>query len=71
VTVPAGQTTYPVKVQASYLSCSVGHADVDTPKCDPGPRPPPLPPGTYQATLSVAVSVAHSPPPVTIHVTRL
>jgi hypothetical protein len=28
LTIPAGQSTYTVKVLASYLSCSVGHADV-------------------------------------------
>jgi hypothetical protein len=69
-TVPTGQTTYPVKVEASYLSCSVGHADGNMPRCAPGDQPPPLPPGTYQASLSVAISVAQAPPPVIIHVTE-
>ncbi|HEY0718604.1 MAG TPA: hypothetical protein VGD68_13370 [Streptosporangiaceae bacterium] len=69
VTIPAGRSVYPVKVLASYLSCSVGHADGGLPECGSGDALPPLPAGTYQATLGGITGVA-APPPVDIRVTR-
>jgi hypothetical protein len=69
LTVPVGQTTYPVQVRASYLACSVGQADGDTPKCGPGYEPPALPAGVYQAALGATAGFVLAPPPIEIHVT--
>src|ERR1700760_1243186 len=70
LTVPAGRTTYRVRVLTSYLTCSVGHADGSTPKCAPGPTMPSLPPGTYQASLDATAGFVSAPPSIQVHLTR-
>ncbi|HEX4258012.1 MAG TPA: hypothetical protein VH089_23175 [Streptosporangiaceae bacterium] len=70
LTVPTGQTTYRVRVLASYLTCSNGDAEAGIPKCAPGPKLPPLPPGTYQASLDATASFVPAPPPIQVHLTR-
>src|SRR5690242_13765813 len=48
LTIPAGKTSYTVKVQATYLSCSQGHTQPYLKPCLPGEhKMPPLPPGRY------------------------
>jgi hypothetical protein len=71
LTIPAGTSRYRVQVLASYLSCSVRHATAGTPACLPGMRMPPLPPGSYRATLYFLVTrFAPAPAPIPVQVTR-
>ena len=70
IAVPAGRTTYQVQVPATYGSCSVGHADGDTPQCDPGDKLPPLPAGAYQASLGSADGFVPGPTPIPVRVTQ-
>ena len=70
-TIPAGRFSYPVKVLASYLACSIGHPDGDLPPCLPGRKLPPLPAGTYQATLFQDSHVVPAPPTIPVRVTRV
>ena len=50
-TIPAGESSYPVTVQASYNQCSQGRAHRGIRACLPNGRPPPLPPGACHARL--------------------
>jgi hypothetical protein len=70
LTVPSGRTTYRVRVLTSYLTCSAGHADGSTPKCAPGLTTPPLPPGTYRASLDATAGFVPAPPPIPVRLTR-
>lgn len=54
--IPAGKSSYPVRVLASYLGCSVGHPGGGFPACLPGMKAPALSPGDYHATLFFLVS---------------
>jgi hypothetical protein len=68
--VPPGRTAYPVRVLASYLSCRAGHAGGGLPRCGPRHRAPPLPPGTYQASLYAVNGFVPAPEPIPVRVTR-
>jgi hypothetical protein len=63
LSIPAGQSSYPVTVAATYLQCSQGRPSNGIKACLPGGHPPPLPPGTYQAVLFQArhLAPAHLP----------
>ena len=69
LTIPAGTSTYPVTVSASYPSC-VGEPPtfVGTPACLPDGSAP-LPAGEYQAILFQDTAFVPSPPPIPVTVT--
>lgn len=64
----AGQTRYRVAVPASYSQCSQGRPRHGLKACLPGGRMPPLPPGTYQASLFQARPLVRIPPAITVRV---
>jgi hypothetical protein len=68
-TIPAGQSSYPATVQASYSQCSPGRPRGGVRACLPGGRPPPLPPGDYRARLFQDGHLVPVPPAMTVHVT--
>lgn len=71
-TIPAGNSSYPVTVRATYLACSEGHPGGGLKACLPGMKPPPLPPGTYHAKLFVQGKLfAPAPPAIPVHVTEI
>ena len=64
LTIPAGRTSYAVKIQATYLSCGQGHARAGLKACLPGKQKmPPLPPGHYKAELFTHVRQLDPTPP--------
>lgn len=69
LTVPAGISSYPVTVQASYLACNVGGPQGGFKACLPGSKLPPLPPGKYHATLFQDSQVVPEPPAIPVRVT--
>lgn len=72
ITVPDGESTYPMSVQARRNVCTNGPASSSTPTCEPDGSPPPLPPGDYEARLyqgSDPYVVVPDPPPVDVRVT--
>ncbi|MGN6790796.1 MAG: hypothetical protein ACTHJW_00255 [Streptosporangiaceae bacterium] len=71
LTIPAGKTSYAMKVQATYLSCSQGHARAGLKACLPGKQKmPPLPPGHYKAKLFTQVRrLAAAPRAIPVRVT--
>jgi hypothetical protein len=71
LTIPAGKTSYALKVQATYLSCSQGHARAGPKACLPGKQKmPPLPPGYYKAELFTHVrQLDPAPPAIPVRVT--
>lgn len=64
-TIPVGQSSYPLKVEATYSSCGQGALK----SCLPGNRMPPLPPGRYHARLFQARHVVAAPAPIPVRVT--
>lgn len=50
ITVPTGQSSFPVFVRAAYSECSQLGASPGIPACSPGSGMAPLPPGAYFAT---------------------
>lgn len=68
-TIPAGRSSYPVTVEASYSQCSQGRPQDGLKACLPGPRPPPLPPGDYRATLFQEGHLVPVPPAIPVRVT--
>jgi hypothetical protein len=69
ITIPTGKSSYPVRVLASYLACSVDHSANGLPACLPGSKLPPLPAGTYRATLFQDSHVLPAPPTIPVRVT--
>ena len=59
-TIPVGQSSYAVTVEAAYPNCVVQ---------SPCPTGQPLPPGTYEATLYQTGIEASPPAPVPVRVT--
>lgn len=66
--IPAGRSSYPVTIQATYLSCSVTGTAGGFQTCLPHMKLPPLPAGTYQATLDQP-GIVPEPPVIKIRVT--
>jgi hypothetical protein len=62
-------STFPVEISTSYEGCG----GTGVPRCRHGRDPvPPLPPGTYRTTITLAgVPDAVEPPPLTVTVTVL
>ena len=67
-TIPAGQSTYPVIVAASYSQCSQGRPSAAMKACLPDGHPPPLPAGVYRAVLFQARHVFAAPPAIAVRV---
>lgn len=68
-TIPAGESSYPATVEASYGECSPGLPQGAVRACLPNGRPPPLPAGEYRAMLFQARSLVPVPPAITVRVT--
>jgi hypothetical protein len=68
-TIPAGQSSYPVTITASYLQCSPGGPGDSSKACLPGGRMPSLPPGVYRAVLFQVRHLVPGPSPITVQVT--
>jgi hypothetical protein len=66
LTVPVGESVYPVTVSAKYQACGDGGT---LPPCGTAGDLPALPPGDYQARLYQNPVVVPAPPPVAIRVT--
>jgi hypothetical protein len=68
---PHGLTRLPTTVSTRYTLCaSDGGSSVDDPKCLPSGGAPPLPTGTYRATIEWSGPVPlPNPPPVTVVLT--
>jgi hypothetical protein len=73
LTIAVGKTSHAVKVQATYLSCSQGHARAGLKACLPGKQKmPPLPPGRYKAKLFIQVrQLVPAPPAIPVRVIGL
>jgi hypothetical protein len=67
LTVPVGESIYPVTVRATYGACGDGGT---LRPCGTEGRLPGLPPGRYQARLYQNPVVVPAPPPISIEVTR-
>ena len=67
ITIPAGETSYPVTVSATYNHCY--NDDGGTPHCLPGSGIPPLPPGDYGATFFQSSPVVPAVAPIGVRVT--
>lgn len=63
LSIPAGQSTYTVPVEATYPGCGTP----GLPACT-GTTPIPLPPGTYQARLYSQTPSVSLPPPASVQV---
>ena len=68
-TIPAGQSSYSLKVEATYSSCSQRGPQGTLKSCLPGNRMPPLPPGRYHARLFQARHAVAVPAPIPVRVT--
>jgi hypothetical protein len=68
-TIPVGQSSYRVKVEATYSSCGQDGPQGTLKSCLPGNRIPPLPPGRYHARLFQAGHVVAVPAPIPVRVT--
>jgi hypothetical protein len=67
--IPPGRSTYEDVLRSSYLACAKSSVDPSIPKCTKTGDVPPLPTGTYFATLySNVKNLAHADP-VEVHVT--
>jgi len=69
-TIQAGRSSYRVRVYASYSQCGRGFRQGASKACLPGGRPPPLPPGDYQAILFQVRHLIQAPPPVPVRVVQ-
>jgi len=67
-TIPAGESSYPVTVDASYLQCAEHGPRGGLKGCLDG-KPPPLPPGTYRARFIQARHLFPEPQAITVRVT--
>jgi hypothetical protein len=68
-TIPTGQSSYPVTIEATYLWCSARASQAVSQACRASGQPPALPPGDYRAQLYQSSKIVATPPPVTVHVT--
>jgi hypothetical protein len=69
ITIPAGESSYPMTLQASYHACSQGPPQDGLQACLPDGGPPPLPPGDYHATLFQVRHLVPAPRAVSVRVT--
>jgi hypothetical protein len=66
--VPAGESSWPVEVDAFYLMCGNGKPFGDMPSCLSTGRAPPLPPGVYKAVVAQSTRLFADPAAITIRV---
>ena len=69
ITIPVGESSYPVTLNASYLACLEHGPHGALKGCLAAGGPPPLPPGTYRARLFQVGHLVPVPPTITIRVT--
>jgi hypothetical protein len=69
-TIPTGQSSYPVTIEARYLWCSANASQAVLRACRASGQPPALPPGNYQARLYQSSTIVATPPSVPVRVTR-
>jgi hypothetical protein len=67
--IPPGRSSYPVTVKASSLTCINGDASGLVPACLPDGTMPPLPPGTYEATIDQPDDPIPMSGPLTVTIT--
>ena len=67
ITIPTGDSTYPVTVTASYQMCTQGSSSATVPACGPFGTPG-LPAGMYQATSYQDSQVVPTPPTIPVEV---
>lgn len=70
ITIPTGESTYPVSVRASYNTClgESGESTIPMVPCLEDGLPPALPPGDYEARLYQGPEVVPEPSPIEIRV---
>jgi hypothetical protein len=68
-TIPAGEVSYPLTVEASYLACTQDRRRGGLRACLPGGGPPGLLPGPYHARLFQVGHLVPAPPAVKVRVT--
>lgn len=68
ITIPMGETTYPVSIAATYSECSATKGQ-GMPACMPDGSMPGIPPGKYAVTTWVETDQVRVPDPVTVTVT--
>jgi hypothetical protein len=66
--IPVGESSWPVHVDASYLTCTEGKPMPGEVACLSSSAAPPLPPGDYKALVSQSSRLFSDPAPITIHV---
>jgi hypothetical protein len=69
LTIPAGRSSYRVRIGAAYNECTQGPPQDGMKSCLPGGRMPPLPPGVYHTEFFQSRPLAAAPAPVTVRVT--
>jgi hypothetical protein len=69
LTIPAGRSSYRVRIGATYGMCTQGPPQDGMKSCLPGGRMPPLPPGVYHTQFFQYRPLAAAPAPVTVRVT--
>lgn len=69
ITIPTGQSSFPVYVRAAYSECSQAGASAGIPACAPGSGLAPLPPGAYLATTFEEGNAIPLPAAVKVRVT--
>ena len=69
LTIPAGRSSYRVRIVATYSQCNQGPPRDGSPSCLPGGRMPPLPPGVYHTQLFQSLPLAPAPAALSVRVT--
>ena len=69
LTIPAGRSSYRVRIGATYNECTQGPPQDGMKSCLPGGRMPPLPSGVYHTEFFQSRPLAAAPAPVTVRVT--
>jgi hypothetical protein len=69
LTIPAGRSSYRVRIGAAYSECTQGPPQDGVLSCLPGGRMPPLPPGVYHTQFFQYRPLAAAPAAITVRVT--
>ena len=69
LTIPAGRSSYRVRIGATYNECTQGPPQDGMLSCLPGGRMPPLPPGVYHTQLFQSLPLAPAPAALSVRVT--
>jgi len=68
-TIPVGESSYPMTVDASYQQCAEHGPRGGLKGCLADGKPPPLPPGSYRARFLQFRRLLPEPPAITVRVT--